>query len=191
MKGFWARLAPWAVAVALAFLALWLGGRVVTLSSENQSVHTERMLAEVAYKLGQAQLAERTLLAENMINHLGTKLRRAENLTRLQLSTLTPTSNFPHLAQAVVVWDAEQQAGLLASEALPALAAHQNYQLWITDPAYPNPVDAGVFHPAPDGRVVLAFTPDQSVTRATAFSISLETGGAGRSLTGPIVLRGK
>ena len=61
MTALTARLAPWIVAVALACVATTLASRLAVLRTENASLHTERMLAEVAYKLGQTQLAERTL----------------------------------------------------------------------------------------------------------------------------------
>ena len=48
-------------------------------------------------------------------------------------------------ALAVAVWDPKKQEGVLSVENLPALAVNEDYQLWIVDPQYPNPVDGGVF----------------------------------------------
>jgi anti-sigma-K factor RskA len=94
-------------------------------------------------------------------------------------------------AQAIAVWDPDQQAGLLSFEKIPAIADHQDYQIWVIDPAYQNPVNGGVFHVARDGAVSLAFRPDQPVTKATAFAISLERKGGVPKAEGPIVLLGK
>ena len=91
----------------------------------------------------------------------------------------------------IAVWDPEQQLGLLTMEKLPAIADTQDYQIWIVDPAYPNPVDGGVFHVSQSGRVILPFKPAQPVTQAAAFAISLEKKGGVPVAVGPIVLLGK
>jgi anti-sigma-K factor RskA len=89
------------------------------------------------------------------------------------------------------VWDSAQQAGLLSSEKLPANTATQDYQIWITDPAYPVPVSGGVFHLEAGDRLSLAVRPAQPVAQATAFSISLEKKGGASQAEGPVLLRGK
>jgi hypothetical protein len=191
MQGFWTRLAPWAVTAGLAFTAMTLGSRLVALRSENESLRTERMLAEVAYKLGQTQLAERTLLAENMINHLGGKLRRAEDLARLKVTALAAPAGFAKEAQGIIVWDPEQQAGLLTIGNLPAPGKNQDYQIWINTPAYPAPVSGSVFRVDSTGKAVFVFKPDQPVTQITDFAVSLETKGGAPAVGGPIVLLGR
>jgi len=185
------RLIPWAAAAALALAALWLGRQNQVLQNENITLRTERQLAEVAYKLAQGQLAERSLLAEKLITSLGEKLRSAEDLARLKVTALASLAGNTKEAQVIAVWDPGQQAGLLSMEKLPALADTQDYQIWIVDPAYKNPVNGGVFHVAADGKVALAFKPDQPVTKAAAFAISLEKRGGVPKAEGPIVLLGK
>ncbi len=185
------KLAPWALAAALALAATWFASQNATLRSENSNLRTERQLAEVAYKMAQNQLTERSLLAENMINNLGNKLRRSEDLARLKVSALASLVGNTKEAQAIAVWDPEQQTGLLTVEKLPAIAETQDYQIWVVDPAYPNPVNGGVFHVTDDGKVALAFKPDQPVTQATAFAISLEKKGGVPKAEGTIVMLGK
>ncbi len=184
-------LAPWAVAAALALASLWFVRENILLRDENVALRSERQLAEIAYKMAQNRLTERSLLAENMINSLGQKLRRTEDLARLKVTALASLAGNTKEAKVIAVWDPEQQAGLLTLEKLPALADTQDYQIWIVDPAYPNPVNGGVFHVAADGRVALAFKPDQPVTQAAAFAISLEKKGGVPKAEGPIVLLGK
>lgn len=185
------RFAPWAAAAALAVAALWFAQQNILLREANATLRSERQLAEIAYKMAQNQLTERSLLAENMINSLGQKLRRAEDLARLKVTALASLAGNTKEAQVIAVWDPEQQAGLLTMEKLPAIADTQDYQIWIVDPAYPNPVNGGVFHVAADGRVALAFKPDQPVKQAAAFAISLEKKGGVPKAEGPIVLLGK
>lgn len=185
------RFAPWAIAAALAVAAGWLATQNLALRNQNASLRTERELAEVAYRMTQNQLSERSLLAEKMISDLGNKLRNSEDLSRLKISALASLAGNTREAQVIAVWDPAQQAGLLTMEKLPPIADTQDYQIWIVDPAYKDPVNGGVFHVAADGKVTLAFKPDQPVTQAAAFAISLEKKGGVPKAEGPIVLLGK
>lgn len=185
------RFAPWALAAGLAIAATWLATQNLALKSENATLRTDRELAEAAYRMTQSQLSERSLLAEKMINDLGNKLRQSEDLSRLKISALASLAGNSKEAQAIAVWDGSQQAGLLTLEKLPAIADTQDYQIWIVDPAYKDPVNGGVFHVAADGRITLAFKPDQPVAQAAAFAISLEKKGGVPKAEGPIVMLGK
>ncbi len=185
------RLVPWAAAAALAVAALWLVRQNQLLQNENATLRTDRQLAEVAYQMAQNQLAQRSLLAEKMITGLGEKLRHAEDLARLKITALASLAGNTKEAQVIAVWDPEQQAGLLSMDKLPAIADTQDYQIWVVDPAYKDPVNGGVFHVSADGRVALAFKPDQPVKQAAAFAISLEKRGGVPKAEGPIVLLGK
>jgi anti-sigma-K factor RskA len=185
------RLMPWGLAAALAVTTAWLLSHNLALQTENQALQTERQLAEVAYKAAQNQLNERSLLAEKMISHLGTQLRRSEDLARLKVSALASLAGNTKEAQAIAVWDPEQQSGLLTFDKMPVISEAQDYQIWVVDPAYPNPVNGGVFRVDENGRATLAFKPDQPVHAAAAFAISLEKKGGVPKAEGPIVLLGK
>jgi hypothetical protein len=185
------RLTPWILVSVLTILAIGLTSRLRVLQVDRDSLRTERLLAEIAARLAQGRLAERSLVAESLINRLGEKLRRAEDLARLKISVLAPSAAGSDGSQAVVIWDSEQQVGLLSAETLPATADTQDYQIWITDPAYPDPVNGGVFHQAVDGKAVLAFKPDRPVKQPTAFALSIEKKGGAPKAEGPILLRGK
>lgn len=185
------RLMPWAIAASLAAAVIWLAALNLALRNQNAGLQTERELAEVAYRMMENRLAERSLLAEKMINDLGTKLRRSTDLSRLKISTLASVAENTKEAQVIAIWDLDQQAGLLTYEKLPALADTQDYQIWIVDPAHQDPVNGGVFHVATDGRLTLAFKPDQPIAQAVAFAITLEKKGGVPKAEGPIVLLGK
>lgn len=185
------RLVPWIAAAGFALATVWFGVRSSSLSAENSTLRTQRELAEIAYKLSQSQLAERTLLAETMINDLGSKLQRSEDLSRLKITALASLLNNSAEARAIAVWDPEQQAGLLTVEKLPAIAAEQDYQIWVVDPQYPIPVDGGVFKPDPTGRATLTFKGDKPIRNVAAFAISLEKKGGVPQAEGPLVLLGK
>ena len=183
--------APWAIAAALTLAATWLATQNLALRNQNATLRSERELAEVAYKIAQSQLTERTLLAEKLISSLGTKLLHAEDLARLKVTALASLAGNTKEAEVIAVWDPEQQGGLLTMDKLPAIADTQDYQIWIVDPAYPNPVNGGIFHLTSNGRVALPFKPDQPVKQAAAFAISLEKKGGVPKAEGPIVLLGK
>ncbi len=185
------KFAPWAVAAALAVAATWFARENLALKNENATLRNERQLAEVAYQMAQNQLTERSLLAEKMITDLGAQLRRADDLSRLKVTALASLAGNTKEAQVIAVWNPEQQTGLLTMEKLPAIADTQDYQIWIVDPAYKDPVNGGVFHVGADGKIALGFKPDQPVKQAAAFAISLEKKGGVPKAEGPIVLLGK
>lgn len=182
------RWAPWAVAAALALVGVWLATQNLSLRSENSMLRTERELAEIAYRQARNQLAERTLIAERLINDLGARLQRQQDLARLKVFTLATLAGNTREVQAIAVWDPEQQTGLLTIEKLPALAADKDYQLWVIDPAYQNPVNGGVFIVTPDGKAAFVFKPDQPVRQPEKFAVSLEKKGGVPKAAGPIVL---
>lgn len=185
------RFVPWAAAAGFAFMAVWFGTQISTLRAENESLRTQRELAEVAYRMAQNQLTERTLVAEQMIAELGQRLRRTEDLGRLKITALASLVGNTPEAKAIAVWDPEQQSGLLTVEKLPAIAQEQDYQIWVIDPQYPIPVDGGVFKPDLNGKATLTFKGDKPVAQVAAFAISLEKAGGVPKAEGPLVLLGK
>jgi anti-sigma-K factor RskA len=186
-----ARLAPWGLAACFAAAAIFFGLRSISLRSENEALHTERELAEVAYKMAQNQLSERTLLAERMIADLGAQLKHTEDLSRLKITALASLLGNTPEAKAIAVWDPAQQSGLLTVEKLPAIATEQDYQIWVVDPQYPIPVDGGIFKPDSTGKAVLTFKTDKPIRHVAAFAISLEKKGGVPKAEGPMVLLGK
>ena len=185
------RWLPLAAAAALAITALWLGSKNRALRQENTTLRTERELAEIAFKTAESQLQERSLIAETMINDLGRQLRDQKDLTRLKITALASLAGNTAEAKAIVVWDPGRETGLLTVEKLPVIADSQDYQIWVVDPAYPNPVDGGVFKPGADGKAVLAFKGNKPISSVAAFAVSLEKKGGVPKAEGPIVLLGK
>ncbi len=120
-----------------------------------------------------ARLEERDLLSQIQIASLSSKLDNAPN------------------ANAVVVWDERKQRGILKVTKLPANSADRDYQLWLVDSRYKDPVDGGVFHVANDGTMNVPFQPATPVREAQGFAISLERKGGVPKAEGPIVLLGK
>lgn len=182
---------PWVLAAGCALLAVMFGVRFIALRSEVATLRTERDLAETAHQMAAAQLGERTLVAEKMINQLGARLSRAESLSRLKVTKLHSLLANVREANAVVVWDPEQQSGLLVVEKLPAVAREQDYQVWIIDPHHPAPVGGPVFKPDSTGKATISLSAAKPITQATAFLITLEPSGGVPEPAGPHILRGQ
>jgi anti-sigma-K factor RskA len=185
------RWLPLAAAAGLALAVLWLGWKNFGLRQENIALKSERELAEIAYKSARTELQQRSLVAENMINELGRQLRQEQDMTRLKVTALASLAGNTKEAQAIAIWDPAKQSGLLTVEKLPAIADDQDYQIWVVDPAHKEPISGGVFHVEADGRVAFGFKPDQPVTQAAAFAVSVEKKGGAAKNEGPIVLLGK
>lgn len=94
-------------------------------------------------------------------------------------------------ARAVVVWDTARGEGRIDLANLPAAEQGKVLQLWIVDPARPNPVSGGLIHREADGTANVPFHPAQKVGEASAFAISVERAGGVEVAEGPVVLIGK
>ena len=119
------------------------------------------------------------------------RLEERDILSRVQIASLSSKLESAPNANAVVVWDEKKQRGILRVTQLPRNADDRDYQLWLVDPRYKDPVDGGVFHVANDGTLSVPFHPHEPVRAAQAFAISLERKGGVTKAEGPIVLLGK
>ena len=131
-------------------------------------------------------LAERMQTRKELV-----RLEQRNAFAQMQIATLaSQLENAPN-ATAAVVWDGEKQQGVMKVSDVPANTADRDYQLWIVDPDYPQPVDAGTFHVANPGTTNFAFKPKAPIKSASAFAVSLERKGGVPKAEGPMVLVGK
>lgn len=119
------------------------------------------------------------------------RLEKRNAFAQVQIATLASQLQNAPTATATVVWDAERQEGVLKVANVPPTDPDRDYQLWIVDPEYKQPVDAGVFSVASDGARKIQFKPRLKVTSADAFAVSLERKGGVAKAEGPMVLAGK
>ena len=117
-------------------------------------------------------------------------LRTREPFSKMKIATLTAQDEGYAKGVAVVVWDAEKQRGVIQLANFPRAAAGHDYQLWVSDPKYPQPVSAGVVTVGDDGRARVAFTPAHAIRSADKFAISIERAGGAPAPGGPIVMLG-
>ncbi len=152
----------WALAASLAIASVWLW--------RQQEVLREKLNQTTA-----------SLMQISKENHLA----------GLHIASLEGQLEQYKGTRAVVVWDAKSRQGQIHLTNLPDPGAGKDYQLWVVDPAYKNPVNAGLILRAPDGSAKVGFEPDQKVDDASAFAISLEKTGGVEVAQGPIVFLGK
>lgn len=92
---------------------------------------------------------------------------------------------------AIVAWDGMKRQGIIKVQNMPRPAANQDYQLWIVDPEYPQPVDAGILSVDASGACNVMFKPKRPVNSADKFAVSLERKGGAPQREGSIVMLSK
>jgi anti-sigma-K factor RskA len=177
------RWIPWAVAAALALVvvgAMWQGaGLRAQLAAQANRINELTVSAELArsessdLRLAVAKLRESNRVANFRIALLGSLLAAAPKTI------------------AVSVWDNERQDGVFIVHNLSPLPSDKDYQLWIIDPKYPSPVDAGVFQVDAKGNVRTDFRAKLPIQAANQFAVTIERkGGAAVPNTNAMVLAG-
>jgi anti-sigma-K factor RskA len=119
------------------------------------------------------------------------QLRQRDVLSRIQIAALQSQVDAYARTSAIVVWNPEQQNGVLQFERLPALPASQDYQMWVIDPKQPQPVSAGLVPRSADEERRVAFSPTKPVGGASKFAVSIEPAGGSTTPRGQIVLAGQ
>lgn len=211
---------PWALAAGFVLGTAWLTQLYVAARSETELLRSRTALNEISLQSSQQQLeAERLIVRqqlailekqatsaearlaearslvaerERQIAALTADFRSQVDLANLKITALASMLNNSPKALAIAVWDPIRQEGVLKVEKLPALLPHQDYQIWVVDPQYPDPVDGGVFTVNPaTGEARLNFTAKQRVGTVNAFAVTLERKGGVPKAEGPFVLLGR
>ena len=117
-------------------------------------------------------------------------LRERDNFAKVKIATLSAQVDAYAKATAVIVWDAEKQRGVVKLTNVPRPESGKDYQLWVIDPKYPQPVSGGLVPVNADGLARVSFTPSQPISKADKFAISVEPAGGVPKATGPIILLG-
>jgi anti-sigma-K factor RskA len=211
-------LIPWAVAAGFAVLAAWLGQNLIATREDAAALRLESRLAQLAQRDAENQLAaERIVLGQQITNsvqqladarkqladaagevvaadqrtaNLSQQLKAEGDLAQFKISTLSSMLGNSPQALAVAVWNPSRQEGLLTVEKLPVLAQDQDYQLWVVDPKYQNPVNGGVFTVDSNGVARVQFKTDQPISSINAFAVTRERKGGVAKAEGPFVLLG-
>ena len=94
-------------------------------------------------------------------------------------------------ATASIRWDSARQRGVLEARDVPPNSADRDYQLWIVDSRFAEPVSAGVFRVERPGATRYVFAPRVRIEAPSAFVVSLERKGGVPKAQGPTVLASK
>ncbi len=131
------------------------------------------------------------LIDRARISHQLAALQRRSMVAETQIAMLSSKLENAPRAYAVVVWDVEKQEGVLKVVDVPKNATDHDYQLWVVDPEYKQPVSGAVFAVESDGTTKIAFKPEARVSSAKAFAVTLERKGGVPKAEGPMVLLSK
>lgn len=171
--------------------ALW--ERVLSQVRSEKKVPFSRRRQWIPWAIaaGLALICSYLIAERNQLRHRVVRLQQRDVFAQIQIASLNSKLASAPNANAVVVWDEKKQRGVLKVTQLPPNAADHDYQIWLVDPRYKNPVDGGVFHVGNDGALRVPFRPANPVRQAQGFAISLERKGGVPKAEGPIVLLGK
>ncbi len=194
---------PWAIAAGFAIACAILfseRGRWRSTARDAQSRVAQNTDAVIAAQRETNGLAGRLSLAEAQANvHLEqigemrdeiVKLRGRDALAQMKIAALTAQAAAFAKAGAIVVWDPQEQRGIIKITNLPKPAPGKDYQLWVIDPTSGEPVSAGVVPVTDEGAARISFKPGQPIESAGQFAISIEQEGGVAKVAGPIVLAG-
>lgn len=174
---------PWAVAAAMA---------VLSLAFLRQSTSLRSQLAAQAGRINELTASAELARAESADLRLAVaKLRESNRLASFRIALLDSLLATAPKAIAVSVWDNDRQDGVFIVRNLKPLPSDKDYQLWIIDPKYPSPVDAGVFQVNAKGNVREDFRAKLPIQTVNQFAVTIERkGGAAVPNTKAMVLAG-
>ncbi|HEV7986041.1 MAG TPA: anti-sigma factor [Steroidobacteraceae bacterium] len=164
-----ATVVPWALAASFAGLCLLFGYQSHGLR-EQLDVRQHRI--DELSQIGDTLRAERADLRQAVLS-----LQQSNRLANMRIAVMSAQLKADPKAVAVSVWDNERQSGVVVVHHLKPPPTDKDYQLWIIDPRYPTPVDAGLLKvdSAGDGRV--DFKARRPIENANQFAVTEEIKG--------------
>jgi anti-sigma-K factor RskA len=174
---------PWGLAAALALVSIGALWRSAELSAQLEAQATRIHELTVGAELARSETSELRLAVE--------KLRESNRVANFRIALLDSLLAASPKTLAVSVWDNERQDGVFIVRNLKPLPGDKDYQLWIIDPKYPSPVDAGVFQVDAQGNGREDFRAKLPIQAAKQFAVTIERkGGSDVPNTKAIVLAG-
>ena len=157
-----------------------------------QSASLRTQLAAQAGHINELMASAELARAESAdLRQTVAKLRESNRLASFRIALLDSLLAAAPKTIAVSVWDNERQDGVFIVRNLKPLPSDKDYQLWIIDPKYPSPVDAGVFQVDAKGSVRKDFRAKLPIQTANQFAVTIERkGGAAVPNTKEMVLAG-
>lgn len=167
---------PWALAACFAVICAVLASRENSLQARVDELN---------------QLAKNLESATNNLQQTVIALQETNRMADLRIAMLGSLLSEQPKAIAVSLWDEEKQTGVFVVQNLKPLPKDKDYQLWVIDPQYQTPVDAGVFQVDDKGNVRIQFKAKQIIKTAKTFAVTQEVkGGAPTPNLSAMVLAG-
>ena len=183
----WVSFSGWGVAAALAVVAAVVADRAADRGAEMEALQAQVTLEREAVMKVRSELAAVVDERELLVGRIA-QLNSKRSLDQMKIATLS--SQLEKASYGFAVFDTQANEGVIEVVNLPEIEASQDYQLWVVDPQYPNPVDGGIVQVGADGRASVRFQSKQPVENVAAFAISLEKKGGVPVAEGPMVLVG-
>lgn len=160
---------PWSLAAGFAALCLvfaWQANALrVQLDAQQRRVDELKQLASTL-RFEDADLRQSVLT-----------LQQSNRLANMRIALLNAQLHTDPQAVAVSVWDNERQAGVMVVHHLKPPPKNKDYQLWIIDPRYPVPVDAGIVQVDDAGNGRTDFKARRPIQSANQFAVTEEIKG--------------
>jgi anti-sigma-K factor RskA len=177
----------WAAAACFALATAYFGSHYFTARTEATLLRNDAEFARTESQSLQQRIEAERILNSNYI----AQLQKSGDVANLKIAKLADLLGNSPQAVAIAVWNPLSQEGVLTVEKLPLLQSDQDYQLWVIDPAYKDPVSGGVFTVDEKGVARVSFRPSQSIKTAATFAISRERkGGSSSTPQGPVIAAG-
>jgi anti-sigma-K factor RskA len=160
---------PWGLAAAFALAAVLFGWQGSSLRQEIVAQST---------RIRDLNLAAEMLRTEDAdLRRAVLQLQASNRLANMRIAVLNSLLASAPKAIAVSVWDNDRQNGVFVVRGLKPAPPGKDYQLWVIDPKYPTPVDAGVFQVDAQGRVRVEFKAKMPIQAANQFAVTQEVKG--------------
>jgi anti-sigma-K factor RskA len=160
---------PWALAAGLAAACLGFGWQASGLRSQ---LRAEQQRVDELNRVADALRAQSADLRQSVLT-----LRQSNQLASMRIALLNSHRPSDPQAVAVSVWDNERQTGIVIVQHLTPPPKDKDYQLWIIDPRYPVPVDAGLLHVDQHGNGRAEFKAGKPIQNANQFAVTEEPKG--------------
>lgn len=160
---------PWALAAGFAALCLLFGWQAQGLRTR---LDVQQRRADELNRLANNLRAESADLRQTVLT-----LQQSNRLANMRIALLSAQLRTDPKAVAVSIWDNERQSGVMVVHHLKPPPKGKDYQLWVIDPHYPVPVDAGLLQVDDSGNGRVDFKARRPIQSANQFAVTEEVKG--------------
>lgn len=164
-----------------------------SLEDELKKLHADFDQKQAALKTELETARQKETEAQGKVTQLTAEvdaLKKQAAESKMEIATLQSTVWEYRRSTMLVVWDGKSRQGAIVLDKMPKVESGKDYQLWVVDPAKPNPVSAGVLAVDSKGVAKTVFKPVEDVGEDVKFALSVENKGGVPKGEGPVVFTG-